>query len=754
MKKLFFAFALLLLSTPVFAQYTRLGATQVIYGTNNLPDTTAYLIVFKVVLSGTPISLAPKTYRTDSSGYFLGDDGARGIRFRTGAQVWVYSPVTILPGISRNPQAGTQYTVPASTATQLEELIYAITLFGEKGDFLVGGPSGKPTTFGPCANSETLIWDSTQTNGVRCASVAGGGTVSSFSAGNLAPLFTTSVLNATTAPALSFTLTNQSANQVFAGPTTGAAAAPTFRALVAADIPNLASVYQPLDSDLTAIAALAPTDDDIIQRKAGAWTNRTVAQFKTDLGLAAIATSGSASDLSAGTVPLARLSGITTAELSATAGITNAQLANSAITIAGTSTSLGGSISLDTITGLSTTGLVKRTAANTLAIATAGTDYLTGNQTITLSGDVGGSGATAITAAIGANKVTNAMLATVATATFKGRTTAATGNVEDLTATQATALLNAMVGDSGSGGTKGLAPAPASGDAAAGRFLKADGTWAVPPGGGGGSPGGSTTQLQYNNAGAFGGISGATSDGTNATFGSGNLRATLPRITTGLADANGNTILALAGSGAGLGLQYLMITNSVPGDTVYLYGNAPTADLSTITGTSLSFQSSNATAGTTNAGAAQGGDIIFQAGDAARLTSGNARGGNMDLYAGSAIGTGAKGAVRVAKGNLQINNGLVRAIRSVTGNATIAESDTRVDVNGSSANTQTLPALSAVTDGWETTITDVGNNAQTNNITISRAGADTFLGGSTSVLITCNRCAVGVRKAGSVWAIF
>jgi hypothetical protein len=42
---------------------------------------------------------------------------------------------------------------------------------------------------------------------------------------------------------------------------------------------------QALDSDLTAIAALTPTDNDIIQRKSGAWTNRTVAQFKTDLSL-------------------------------------------------------------------------------------------------------------------------------------------------------------------------------------------------------------------------------------------------------------------------------------------------------------------------------------------------------------------------------------------------------------------------------------------------------------------------------------
>jgi len=78
------------------------------------------------------------------------------------------------------------------------------------------------------------------------------------------------------------------------------------------------------------------------------------------------------------------------------------------------------------------------------------------------------------------NGVTNAKLADVATATFKGRTTAGTGDPEDLTATQATALLNNFVGDSGSGGTKGLVPAPASGDAAAGKFLKANGSWAAP----------------------------------------------------------------------------------------------------------------------------------------------------------------------------------------------------------------------------------------------------------------------------------
>lgn len=45
------------------------------------------------------------------------------------------------------------------------------------------------------------------------------------------------------------------------------------------------AALQPLDSDLTAIAGLAPSNDDLVQRKAGAWTNRTPAQVKTDLAL-------------------------------------------------------------------------------------------------------------------------------------------------------------------------------------------------------------------------------------------------------------------------------------------------------------------------------------------------------------------------------------------------------------------------------------------------------------------------------------
>lgn len=74
----------------------------------------------------------------------------------------------------------------------------------------------------------------------------GAGTVTSFSSGNLTPLFTTSVATATSTPALTFALVDQNANLVYAGPTNGAAAAPSFRSLVAADIPDLSSVYYPV----------------------------------------------------------------------------------------------------------------------------------------------------------------------------------------------------------------------------------------------------------------------------------------------------------------------------------------------------------------------------------------------------------------------------------------------------------------------------------------------------------------------------
>lgn len=110
-------------------------------------------------------------------------------------------------------------------------------------------------------------------------------------------------------------------------------------------------------------------------------------------------------------------------------------------------------------------------ATRTLTIASSGgsgvADGDKGDITVSASG---------ATWTIDNDVVTNAKAANMATATIKGRATAGTGDPEDLTATQATALLNTFTTS-----LKGLAPASGGGTT---NYLRADGTWAAPAGGG------------------------------------------------------------------------------------------------------------------------------------------------------------------------------------------------------------------------------------------------------------------------------
>ena len=76
--------------------------------------------------------------------------------------------------------------------------------------------------------------------------------------------------------------------------------------------------------------------------------------------------------------------------------------------------------------------------------------------------------------------------------------------------TLAAARLPVMVA-SGASHAAGAVPDPGA-TAGTARYLREDGTWNAPPGGGSGTPGGSTTQVQFNDSGAFGAVSSFTFD--------------------------------------------------------------------------------------------------------------------------------------------------------------------------------------------------------------------------------------------------
>ena len=97
-----------------------------------------------------------------------------------------------------------------------------------------------------------------------------------------------------------------------------------------------------------------------------------------------------------------------------------------------------------------------------------------GNYIIALTGEVTATGPGSVAATISNSAVTNAKLANMAANTIKGNNTASPAAPLDLTTAQTTAMLDLFTS-----ALKGLAPASGGGTS---NFLRADGTWTVPPG--------------------------------------------------------------------------------------------------------------------------------------------------------------------------------------------------------------------------------------------------------------------------------
>jgi hypothetical protein len=133
---------------------------------------------------------------------------------------------------------------------------------------------------------------------------------------------------------------------------------------------------QESDADLTAIAGLSPSNDDVIQRKAGAWTNRTQAQLLTDLVAAGAASASSTTTLTNKSLDLA-----TNTVTGTTAEFNTALSDGNFATLAGSETLTNKTLTAPVISTISNTGTVTLFTATDTVVGKATTDTLT-NKTI------------------------------------------------------------------------------------------------------------------------------------------------------------------------------------------------------------------------------------------------------------------------------------------------------------------------------------------------------------------------------------
>lgn len=230
---------------------------------------------------------------------------------------------------------------------------------------------------------------------------------------------------------------------------------------------------QPKHSSLDQISALTPSNDDIIQRKAGVWTNRTVTQFKADLSL-------TKTDVGLGNVDntsdaLKPISAATQGALDLKADKTGATFTGP-ISVPDDAYGIGwnGNTSVPT----------KNAIYDKIESLTVGgvTDGDKGDITVSSTGTVW---------TIDNNVVTVGKLEQIPSGTFLGRVSASTGNVQILSATDAKTALALVKGDVGLGNVLNLDQSNAanitsgtinvarlgSGTANSTTFLRGDNAW-------------------------------------------------------------------------------------------------------------------------------------------------------------------------------------------------------------------------------------------------------------------------------------
>lgn len=331
----------------------------------------------------------------------------------------------------------------------------------------------------PSSNVSTCAW----------ATVSGSGTVTSFSSGNLSPLFTTSVATATTTPALTFSLSNAAAGTVF-GNATGSSAGPAFTSAPVLGVSGTAGTLGmfPSSGNFTTTLGSAATASNTFLFPAAVFTNNHIGYCAVSSTTCTWTDAGYAYN-----------------------SIPNADLANSSITV-NTSSPLGGG------------GAVSLGSSLTLTCSTCNTSAAVANPPFDKS-------------STGLSNPTADATFTQPAASVSGWTLAGTAptSVSTSTGTTATTLFNvngvtggATSNASGTGGA-GSAPTIAGGTGGAGT-----GTNAV------GGAGGAITLTAGN---------GGASNGTGANSNGGNLTVNLGAPGTGGSGTAGkNGVMAVSDS--------------------------------------------------------------------------------------------------------------------------------------------------------------------------------------------------------------
>lgn len=205
-----------------------------------------------------------------------------------------------------------------------------------------------------------LFW-----NGAQVETAAGVGTVTSVAL--TAPaIFSVSGSPVTGAGTLTLTLATQDANAVWAGPASGADAAPTFRALVDLDVPNDVTIDGTANVTWASVNTTGSSLADLATRSASDLGSGTLPDGRFPATLPALSgvnlTALNATQLTSGTVPAARLPAFT--------GDATASAGTAALTLASTGVGAGTYGGAGTLMSLTIDAKGRVTAASNIAAAT------------------------------------------------------------------------------------------------------------------------------------------------------------------------------------------------------------------------------------------------------------------------------------------------------------------------------------------------------------------------------------------------